>query len=105
MPDRIQIDVDLINAHAARVQQVAADISVASDAASSSKMGGGAFGVLCAFLVGPATLAASMAGSAVSAAQGMVSRSAGEVRGVASDMAAFETDVMAAIASLESQPP
>lgn len=105
MPERIQIDADLLNAHAARVQQVAADISVASGAASSSNMGGGAFGVLCAFLVGPATLAASMAGSAISAAEGMVGRSAGEIRGVAGDMSAFETDVMAAIGSLESQLP
>lgn len=105
MADRIAIDHELISAHAARVDQVASDISLAADAASSTNMGGGAFGVLCSFLVAPATIAATMAGSAISSAQGMVSRSATEIRGVAADMAAFESDVIAAISSLESQVP
>lgn len=105
MADLIQIDPELIRTHATRVDQVASDISVAADAASSTNMGGGAFGVLCSFLVAPATIAASMAGSAIVAAQGMVTRSATEVRGVATDLASFESDVIAAISSLESQVP
>lgn len=102
MSDKIAIDHDLITSHAARVEQVASDISVARDAASSTNMGGGAFGVMCSFLVAPATIAASMAGSAISAAEGMVRRSATEIRGVSTDMAAFEADVVAAINSIET---
>jgi hypothetical protein len=103
MPGQITVDADLISAHAARVDTVAADIAVASDAAGSTNMGGGAFGVLCAFLVGPASFAASMAQQAIRSAEGMVQRSATELRGVATDMAAFEDDVMQATAALESQ--
>jgi hypothetical protein len=103
MAEHIAVDADLISTHAARVDTVAADIAVASDAAGSTNMGGGAFGVLCAFLVGPASIAASMAQSAIRAAEGMVQRSATELRGVATDMAGFENDVLQATATLESQ--
>ena len=95
MAERIAIDADLISSHAARVDQVAADASRATN------MGSGAFGVLCAFLVPPATLAATMAGSAIAAAEGMLTRSAREVRGVATDMADFEDDVVRAVQSIE----
>lgn len=103
MVDRIAIDRELISTHAARVDQVASDISLAASAASSTAMGGGAFGVLCSFLVAPATAAATMAGTAITSAQGMVSRSGTEIRGVGSDMAAFESDVIAAISALMSE--
>ena len=72
-----------------------------SASAKATNMGGGAFGVLCAFLVPPATLAATMAGSAIAAAEGMLTRSAREVRGVATDMADFEDDVVRAVQSIE----
>ena len=103
MTGRITVDADLITAHAARVETVAADVSIASDAAGSTNMAGGAFGVLCAFLVPPAGIAASMAQSAIRAAEGMVRRSATELRGVATDMAAFEDDVVQAVATLDGQ--
>ena len=65
-------------------------------------LGGGAFGVLCSFLVAPATVAATIAGNAISSAEGMVRRSAIEVRGVGTDMAAFEDSAVAAISALNS---
>lgn len=102
MAERIAIDHDLIVSHAARVEQVASDIKVARDAAASTNMGGGAFGVLCSFLVAPATVAATVAGNAISSAEGMVRRSATEVRGVGTDMAAFEDSAVAAISALNS---
>jgi hypothetical protein len=98
----IAVDQDLITAHAARVEVVASDVAVARDAAGATNMGGGAFGVLCAFLVAPASIAASMAQSAIQSAEGMVRRSATELRGVATDMAAFEDDVVQGVAALES---
>jgi hypothetical protein len=105
MADRIAVDQDLILSHAARVETVASDIGVARDAASSTNMAGGAFGVMCAFLVAPASLAASIAGQAIAAAEGMVRRSATEIRGVASDMASFEEAVVDAARTIEGTLP
>jgi len=99
--EHIAVDQDLITSHAARVEVVASDVGVARDAAGSTNMGGGAFGVLCAFLVPPASLAASMAQQAIGAAEGMLRRSATELRGVGTDMAAFEDDVVQAVGALE----
>jgi hypothetical protein len=99
--DKIAVDADLIHAHAARVQQVASDVGMARQAAASTNMGGGAFGVICSFLVAPASLAATMASAAIGAAEGMVTRSAREVKGVAADMAATEADIVRAVRTLE----
>lgn len=101
MTDRIAIDHELILSHAARVETVASDIAVARDAGSSTNMSGGAFGMLCAFLAPPATLAASMATQTIAAAEGMVRRSATEIRGVGSDIAAYEETVEQAVRTLE----
>jgi hypothetical protein len=97
----IAVDAEVIHSHALRVEQVASDVGVARQAAASTNMGGGAFGVICAFLVAPATMAAAMAGSAIGAAEGMLQRSAREVRGVAADMAATEADIVQAVRALE----
>ncbi|QAY60137.1 hypothetical protein ET475_09135 [Microbacterium protaetiae] len=102
MADQIALDHDLIVAHAARVRQVSADVQVARDAASATNMSGGAFGVMCAFLIPPATLVATAAQATITAAQGLVDRSATEIRGVADDMAAFEDDLAASIRQIES---
>jgi len=99
---QIAIDQDLIIAHAARVRQVSSDVQVARNAASATNMSGGAFGVMCAFLIGPATLVASAASGAIASAQGLVDRSATEIRGVADDMAAFEDELSASIRQIES---
>ncbi|QAY60101.1 hypothetical protein ET475_08930 [Microbacterium protaetiae] len=101
MADKIAIGHDLIFAHAARVRQVSSDIQVARDAATATNMSGGAFGVMCAFLVPPATIAASACSTVISSAQGLVDRSATEIRGVADDMAAFEDDLVASIRQIE----
>lgn len=97
MTGRIVIDGDIISAHAARVDRVSADIALARQAASATNMGAGAFGLVCAFLVPPATLATSMAQRAISSSEAMVRRSATEVRGVARDMEAFEDQAVATI--------
>ncbi|WP_036284217.1 hypothetical protein [Microbacterium luticocti] len=102
MGGHITIDQDLIIAHAARVRQVSSDVQVARDAASATNMSGGAFGVMCAFLVAPATLVATAASAAIASAQGLVDRSATELRGVADDMAAFEEELAVSIRQIES---
>jgi hypothetical protein len=102
LSDHIAIDHDLLLGQASAVERVAADLAVARDAAQSTNMGGGAFGVLCSFLVTPATVVATIAGSAMGSAEGMVRRSASELRGVSNDMAEFESDLLQSIAQLES---
>ena len=103
MAERIAVDRDLIVAHAARVRQVASDVAVARDAASATNMSGGAFGVLCGFLVPPASLVAQVTGAAIAAAERLVERSATEIRGVADDMAAFEQTVVEDLRGLEGR--
>lgn len=100
MAAHIALDGDLISAQASRVELVASDVSVARDAAGSTNMGGGAFGVLCSFLVPPAQVAAAMAQQAIGSAEQMLRRSATELRGVGSDMASFEDDVVQGINTL-----
>jgi formylmethanofuran:tetrahydromethanopterin formyltransferase len=101
MTDRIAVDHELIVSHAARVEMVASDISVARDAGSSTNMSGGAFGLMCAFLAPPAQLAANMATQAIAAAEGMVRRSATEIRGVGDDLASYEDSVVQAVRTVE----
>lgn len=101
MTGRIAIDQERLTAHAARLQLVASDIAVARDAGASTNMGGGAFGLMCAFLAPPAQLAAAMATQAIAAAEGMVRRSATEIRAVGDDMAAYEQSIEQAVRTIE----
>lgn len=101
--ERITVDADLVSAHASRVIAVSSGVAAAADAAGSANVGGGAFGVLCAFLVGPAAVATSMAQQAIRSAEGMLERSAREVRGVAADLDAYEDDVVRVVSALAAE--
>lgn len=100
MADKIAIDQDVIVAHAARVERVASEIGMAKQASASTDMGGGAFGLMCSFLVPFAEAAAHAASGAIGDAGGMVSRSAVELRGVGADAAALEEQLVASIREL-----
>ncbi|MGX5694884.1 type VII secretion target [Agromyces soli] len=102
MAERIAVDFDVVRQHATRVEYVAAQISTARDAAASMNMGGGAFGLMCAFLVPPATAISSLATSTVAAAEAMVERSAREVRGMAGDFESLEERLVAEVRRLEA---
>lgn len=102
MSDRISIDFDRIQQHATRVGTVASDVRTATDAASSMNLGGGAFGVMCSFLVGPATMITGVASSMISSAGSLVERSAREIRGVGQDFTALENHIREEIAPLLS---
>ncbi|WP_295787847.1 hypothetical protein [uncultured Microbacterium sp.] len=102
MADRIAVDAELIGSHASRLGAVASDISLARDAGSSGGLNAEAFGVLCSFLVPPATVAADAARSLIAAAEDMVRRSATEIVGVASDMEAYEQKVLEWVRTLEA---
>lgn len=100
MAELISIDPQLITAHAARVDQVASDVALARDAASSMKMGDGAFGILCAFMVPPATIVSEFAKSAIASAERLVERSTRELRGVGTDFSTYEEESVAGINSM-----
>lgn len=102
MAERIAVDVGLIGSHASRVGAVASDVSVARDAGSAGGLHAEAFGVLCAFLVPPATMAADAAGSLIGAAGEMVRRSATEIVGVGADLEAYEQKVLEWVRALEA---
>lgn len=101
MTARIAVDVDLVSAHTSRVYAIASDVASAGDAAGATDIGGGAFGVLCGFLVAPVAVVASAAGLTIRAAEAMVERSATELRGATADLDAFEDDTMRDLAALE----
>lgn len=100
MADKIAIDQDVIVAHAARVERVASEIAIAKQASTSANMGGGAFGLMCSFLVPFAEAAAHAASTSIGEAGGMVSRSAVELRGVGADAAELESRLVASIREL-----
>ncbi|WP_295781479.1 hypothetical protein [uncultured Microbacterium sp.] len=102
MAERIAVDSELIGSHASRLGAVASDISLARDAGSAGGLNAEAFGVLCAFLVPPATMAADAAGSLIAAAGEMVRRSATEIVGVGGDMDAYEQKVLEWVRALEA---
>jgi hypothetical protein len=102
MAETITIDPDLIAAHAARVDQVAGDIGVARSAGGSTNMAGGAFGVMCAFLVPAASMVASMAMSAITSAEDMVKRSSTELKEVVKDFTTTEDAIIADVKSIQS---
>ena len=98
----IAVDAEILLAHAGRVEQVAADVHEGLSAAASTDLAGGAFGVLCGFLMVPATAASFAGRSAISSAEQLVSRAAGQVRGWSADAQAVDQAACDAVASLRS---
>ena len=100
MASKIAIDTDRLAAHAARVDAVASSVDLALSAASSINLGGGAFGLMCNFLVFPTTAVSMIAVSALGSAGEMVTRSAKEVRGLASDFERNEEHIQDQISKI-----
>lgn len=87
---QIAIDADVLNTHARKVSQLADEVSTAIDAVNSINLGGGAFGVLCAWMVPPAQIASSIVGSHVRETRTMLHRTDDELRGAARDFTIAE---------------
>ncbi|APH44289.1 hypothetical protein BMW26_04375 [Microbacterium sp. 1.5R] len=85
MAELIAVDTETVRRHAQRVGQIASDVRLAENAAGSMNIGGGAFGVMCAFLVPPAQLVSSIAIGAISAAATMLEQSEEQLKGLADD--------------------
>jgi len=101
--DEIAIDFDVLAYHAGRVERVAADVALAQNAASSINLGGGAFGLMCAFLVLPTTIVSSAAQLTLMSAKNLVDRSAREIKAVAKDFTLLEEDIISEIDDLQSE--
>jgi hypothetical protein len=107
MADRIRIDADTIAQHAGRLESVRADVRLAQDAAASVNLGGGAFGLMCAFMVPLAATVQMAAQASLGSAAGMLGRSITELRGIAADFSTTEdalvSDLERMRAALEAQ--
>lgn len=98
----IKVDADLIQQHATRVDQLAADAAEAVSAIRSINLSGGAFGMMCAWMVPPVAVVSSAVGSAISSGQDVITRTASEIRLAASDFATHEQAVIDGVRSFDA---
>jgi hypothetical protein len=98
---RIAIDADALRQHATAMRQVAADVQEAVEAARGIDLAGGAFGIMCSFLVPPAQLASTAAISGIASSKGMLDRTADEVVEVATETEGAEAERVRALQSLQ----
>jgi hypothetical protein len=97
----IAVDAKLVLQHASRVGTVREGVAEAASAVGSVDLGGGAFGVLCAFLVPPAQLVAGIAQSMIVSAEGMLDRTVDELRGFASEVDERESTIAEQLRALQ----
>jgi hypothetical protein len=98
--DRIAIDLDVVESHARRVEALGADVQEAIDAAASMNVAGGAFGVLCSFLVPPALVVTTAARSALLGVHGAIGQSAATLRAGARDLVGCDEDAVQVLGAL-----
>lgn len=101
MTPQIRMDADVMLQHASRVQQLASDAAEAAAALKSVNLGGGAFGVMCAWIIPPVGLVSSAVSQHINGAEGVLERTGQELRGVVADFDAYEEAVVQATKSLE----
>jgi len=82
---RIALDFDILTTQASKVDQVGDDIGLAAQAVRSMNLGGGAFGVLCSFLVPPAQLVTTVAGTMIADCESLLHRTGTQLRKAAAD--------------------
>lgn len=97
----IRVDVELMHQHAGLVDQLASDASQALAALQSINLSGGAFGLLCSWMVPPVGIVSQVMGSAVQAEGETIQRTAQQLRDAASDFQTYEDSVVDIIRGLE----
>ncbi len=102
MAARIRVDPEVVSYHAARIERTAADAHLAVTAAQSMNVGGGAFGLLCSFLVAPAMVTTEAAKLALVSVEDVISRSATVLRAGVGDFDRFEDTVIDTVRELVS---
>ncbi|RLP80776.1 hypothetical protein D9V34_00750 [Mycetocola lacteus] len=101
MSDKIALDMSMLRAHASRIDQVASDVGEAAAAARSMNVAGGAFGLMCSFLVPPALVAVTSMERMLSASQRAIEHTATQLREIADEAEQREEDNIALIRELE----
>lgn len=86
----IVIDYDLLRAEAKAIENVAASVEQGIGAVRTINLAGGAFGVMCAFIVPYAAVATSMALQSFTETAEMLRREAEALDAVADDFEAME---------------
>ena len=102
MGGQIRVDPEVVSYHAARVQRTAEDAHLAVTAAQSMNVAGGAFGLLCSFLVAPAMVTTEAAKHALVSVEDLISRSATVLRAGARDFDAYEDTVIDTVRAIEA---
>ncbi|MFJ3394061.1 hypothetical protein [Leifsonia aquatica] len=99
---KIALDFDVLEFQASRVDQIGSDIGVAASAVRSMNLGGGAFGVLCGFLVAPALLVTTVAGTMIGDCEELMQRTGAQLRKAATDAQDRERDIARTLKSIEA---
>jgi hypothetical protein len=95
MAERIVIDAAVLDAHARHVEQVAADVRTAIQAANQTMLSSGAFGLMCSWMIPPFLATAGLTTSTLNSAASALDRSAREIRAVGSDFERYEQRIVA----------
>lgn len=96
----IEVDAAALRAQAAEVERIAGDVTYARDAAGSLNLAGGAFGLMCSFLVAPAMAVTAIARETMAETSRMLRREADALRETADDFEGIEDDVGAEMRTL-----
>jgi hypothetical protein len=83
--DEIAVESSALRAQAAEVERVGGAVDYARDAARSMNLTGGAFGLMCAFLVPTAVGVTQIAANAMAETAAMLQREADALRAIADD--------------------
>ncbi|REC98258.1 excreted virulence factor EspC (type VII ESX diderm) [Microbacterium sp. AG157] len=97
----IRVDVELLHQHAGLVDQLASDAAQALSAVQSVNLSGGAFGLLCSWMVPPVSSVSQAVGSAIQQGGDAIERSASQLRDAAGDFQRYEESVVDVVRSLE----
>jgi hypothetical protein len=98
--EHIAIDADVLRTQASKVEALAGDVAEAAAAAGTVNIGGGAFGLMCAFLVPVISPVTTATTGAIRASGELLERTGTELRGAVSDWDATEADIEAALKKL-----
>lgn len=99
--DDIRVDVELLHQHAGLVQQLTSDAAQALSAVQSINLSGGAFGLLCSWMVPPVGLVSQAVASAIHEGTEMIDHTAQQIRDAAGEFRSYEESVVDAVRGLE----
>lgn len=103
MTDEIAVDPSALLTEAGRIDHVAGRVDEARNAVDAMNLGGGAFGLMCSFLVSPAMLVTSVAANTMAETASMLRREADTLREIAREFERFEDGVGADLRALSAE--